>query len=121
VLGGCQGSTGPSSLALDGAAYGSRFPYLTIRDQVLAERLLADALGIDAWALVVGGSMGGMRALEWAVAYPERVQRLALVACSATATAEQIALCSAQLHAIRADPHWRGDRRSRSRAPDRTY
>jgi homoserine O-acetyltransferase len=51
-----------------------------------------------------------MRALEWAVSYPERVQRLAIVACSATATAEQIAVCSAQLHAIRADPHWhRGD------------
>jgi homoserine O-acetyltransferase/O-succinyltransferase len=108
VIGGCQGSTGPSSLAPDGDAYGSRFPFITVRDQVLAERALADALGIESWALIVGGSMGGMRALEWAVSYPERVQRLAIVACSATATAEQIALCAAQLHAIRADPHWLG-------------
>jgi homoserine O-acetyltransferase len=108
VLGGCQGSTGPSSLAADGDAYGSRFPFITVRDQVAAERALADALGIDRWALVVGGSMGGMRALEWAVEFPSRVDRLAVVAASAAATAEQIALCSSQLHAIRADPRWRG-------------
>ena len=67
VLGGCQGTTGPSSPAPDGRPWGSRFPPLTVRDQVAAEVALADALGIDAWALVLGGSMGGMRALEWAV------------------------------------------------------
>jgi homoserine O-acetyltransferase len=108
VLGGCQGSTGPSSLAPDAEAYGSRFPFTTVRDQVAAERALADALGIDRWAVAVGGSMGGMRALEWAIEFPSRVDRLAIVATSAAASAEQIALCSAQVHAIWSDPHWHG-------------
>ncbi len=72
VLGGCQGTTGPAS---DDPAtarpYGSRFPRITIRDQVVVEAALADALGIDRVAAVVGGSMGGMRVLEWAVGYPD--------------------------------------------------
>src|SRR5699024_5866662 len=76
VLGGCQGSTGPSSPAPDGRPYGSRFPVLTTRDQVAAERRLRQQLGIDRWALVIGGSMGGMRALEWGVSHPEEVERL---------------------------------------------
>lgn len=108
VLGGCQGSTGPSSAAPDGRPWGSRFPFLTQRDQVAAEVLLADALGIDRWALVVGGSMGGMRALEWAVAHPRRVGALLVLATAAAASAEQIAHASAQLHAIRTDPGWHG-------------
>lgn len=66
ALGGCQGTTGPASPGPDGRPWGPDFPHLTIRDQVAAELLLADALGIDRWAAVVGGSMGGMRALEWA-------------------------------------------------------
>jgi homoserine O-acetyltransferase len=119
VLGGCQGTTGPSSLAPDGEAYGSRFPLVTIRDQVSAEVALADALGVRSWALVVGGSMGGMRALEWAVSFPARVRRLLIVASCAAATAEQLALCSAQLHAIRMDPHWRdGDYHRYGARPD---
>ncbi|WP_415830230.1 homoserine O-acetyltransferase MetX, partial [Kibdelosporangium persicum] len=108
VLGGCQGSTGPSSLAADGKPWGSRFPSLTVRDQVAAEALFADALGIPAWAAVLGGSMGGMRALEWAVMYPSRVSSLLLLACPAAASADQIAWASPQLHAIRADPAWLG-------------
>ena len=108
VLGGCQGTTGPASDAPDGRPYGSRFPRLTIRDQVVTEAALADHLGIDAWGAVIGGSMGGMRALEWAVGFPERVQRAVIVAAGAKATAEQIGLCSVQLRAIRADPEWRG-------------
>jgi homoserine O-acetyltransferase len=72
VLGGCQGTTGPSSAAPDGRPWGSRFPFITVRDQVAAEVALADRLGIDRWALVAGGSMGGMRALEWAVTVPDR-------------------------------------------------
>jgi len=75
VLGGCQGTTGPASVAPDGAPYGSRFPLVTIRDQVAVEVALADALGIERWAGVVGGSMGGMRVLEWCVGHPERVSR----------------------------------------------
>ncbi len=108
VLGGCQGSTGPSSLAPDGSPWGSRFPALTVRDQVAAEAVLADALGIGRWAAVVGGSMGGMRALEWAVALPERVASVLVLASAARASAEQIAWAAPQLHAIRADPGWHG-------------
>ena len=108
VLGGCQGSTGPSSLAPDGRAYGSRFPVLTTRDQVAAERRLREQLGIDRWALVIGGSMGGMRALEWGVSHPEEVERLAVIASSARATADQIAWNNAQISAIQLDPRFLG-------------
>ncbi|MEW6477419.1 MAG: homoserine O-acetyltransferase [Actinomycetota bacterium] len=108
VLGGCQGTTGPSSIAPDGRPYGSRFPRITIRDQVAVELALADVLGIDRWAAVIGGSMGGMRALEWAVGHPDRLQRAVVVACGAAASAEQIGLCAVQNEAIRADPAWRG-------------
>ena len=108
VLGGCQGTTGPASRAPDGVAYGSRFPIITIRDQVAVEAALADALGIGEWACVVGGSMGGMRVLEWCIAYPERVQRAVVLAVGAAATAEQIALCSLQIRAIRNDPAFAG-------------
>ncbi len=108
VLGGCQGTTGPSSIAPDGSPYGSRFPAITIRDQVVVEAALADVLGIERWAAVIGGSMGGMRALEWAVGYPDRLERAIVVACGAAASAEQIGLCAVQNEAIRADPAWRG-------------
>ncbi|NMM25031.1 MAG: homoserine O-acetyltransferase [Phycicoccus sp.] len=103
VLGGCQGTTGPSSQAPDGRPWGSRFPFITIRDQVAAEAALTDHLGISAWAAVLGGSMGGMRALEWAVTYPDRVRRCIVLAGSAYASAEQIAWCQPQLLAIRQD------------------
>lgn len=108
VLGGCQGSTGPSSPAPDGRPWGSRWPSITVRDQVAAEALLADALGVPRWALVVGGSMGGMRAVEWAVTHPDRTGGLVALATSAAASAEQIALCSVQLATLRSDPRWLG-------------
>lgn len=108
VLGGCQGSTGPSSPAPDGAPWGSRWPATTIRDQVISELGFADALGIPAWAAVVGGSMGGQRALEWAIHAPDRVRRMILLAANAEASADQIGTCSIQLDAIRADPRWLG-------------
>ncbi|MGD0880739.1 MAG: homoserine O-acetyltransferase [Acidimicrobiales bacterium] len=108
VLGGCQGTTGPSSAAPDGKPWGARFPTLTIRDQVAAEVLLAEHLGIDRWAAVVGGSMGGMRVLEWCVGHPDRVDRAAVLAVGAAATAEQVALCSVQCRAIRLDPDFTG-------------
>jgi homoserine O-acetyltransferase len=108
VLGGCQGTTGPSSNAGDGRPYGSRFPVTTIRDQVALEVALADALGIDRWYAVVGGSMGGMRVLEWAVGQCDRVARAVVISVGAQATAEEIALCHVQMRAIRADPKWRG-------------
>ncbi|MFC5156523.1 homoserine O-acetyltransferase MetX [Streptomyces amakusaensis] len=108
VLGGCQGSTGPAARRPDGRRWGSAFPFLTTRDQTAAEVLLADRLGIDRWAMVVGGSMGGMRALEWAVTHPERTEALLLLACPAATGAEQIAWSSIQLHAIRSDRNWHG-------------
>jgi homoserine O-acetyltransferase len=108
VLGGCQGTTGPASAGPDGRPWGARFPFLTIRDQVGAEAVLADHLGIARWALVVGGSMGGMRALEWAVDRPERVERLLVLASTPYATGDQIAWCAPQLAAIRYDPGFGG-------------
>ena len=108
VLGGCQGTTGPSSPDLENAPYGSSFPIITIRDQVAVEVALADELGIDTWAAVIGGSMGAMRALEWGVGYPERVERAVILAVSAASSAEQIALCSLQIRAIKSDPAFAG-------------
>jgi len=119
VIGGCQGTTGPSSEAPDGRPWGSRFPFVTVRDQVVAEAALADRLGISAWAAVLGGSMGAMRALEWAVTYPERVRRCIVLAGSAYASAEQIAWCQPQLLAIRQDPDFAGgDYYGRPQGPD---
>ncbi len=106
VLGGCQGTTGPSSSAPDERPYGSRFPTTTIRDQVSLEVELADALGIGRWYAVVGGSMGGMRVLEWSVGHGDRVQRAVVISVGAQATAEEIALCHVQMRVIRADPNW---------------
>jgi homoserine O-acetyltransferase/O-succinyltransferase len=108
MLGGCQGSTGPSSPDPDGRPWGSRFPRVTVSDQVRAEALLADVLGIDVWASVVGGSMGGMRALEWLVGHPDRVRSGLLLATGAAATADQLGTQSAQIRAIESDPAWRG-------------
>lgn len=106
MLGGCQGSTGPASTAPDGAEWGPRFPYLSIRDQVTAQAAFSDRLGIERWAAVVGGSMGGMHALEWAVSHPDRLDAVAVLAAPATSTADQIALNSVQLEAIRIDLGW---------------
>jgi homoserine O-acetyltransferase len=107
MLGGCQGSTGPSSLAPDGSEWGIRFPYLTVRDQVAAQLAFADWLGIERWAAVIGGSMGGMHALEWAVAAPARVERLAVLAAPPVTTADQVGQNSVQIEAIRSDPLFR--------------
>lgn len=108
VLGGCQGSTGPSSLAPDHREWGSRFPYLTVRDQVRATELFADALGVDRFYAVIGGSMGGMHALEWGIMAQERVDRLAVIAAPPVTTADQIGLNLVQLEAIRSDPAYHG-------------
>ena len=108
MLGGCQGSTGPASPAPDGTEWGSRFPYLSIRDQVEAQRAFSDAIGVTRWAAVMGGSMGGMQALEWAVGSPERVERVAVLAAPPLSSADQIALNSVQSEAIRSDPAFAG-------------
>ncbi len=109
VLGGCQGSTGPASPHPDdGKPYGSRFPVVTIRDMVRAQARLADHLGIRRWHAVVGGSMGGMQVLEWAITYPERVGGIVPIATCAQATAQQIAWGAIGRRAILLDPKWRG-------------
>lgn len=103
VLGGCQGSTGPSSLDKNGREYGPSFPQLTIRDQAKAFMILADQLGIDKFYAIIGGSMAGMHALEIAIESPERLERLAILAAPPYSTADQIALNTVQLEAIRSD------------------
>jgi homoserine O-acetyltransferase len=119
VLGGCQGTTGPSSTAPDGRPWGSRFPYVTIRDQVEVEARLLERLGATRLAGVVGGSMGGMRALEWAVTHPDKVDRCIVLASTACATADQIAWCQPQLLAIRQDKDFAGgDYYDTGRAPE---
>ena len=108
VLGGCRGSTGPSSPAPDGKPYGSRFPAITVRDQVEADVAALAALGINEVAAVVGGSMGGARALEWMVSHPDRVRAALVLAVGARATGDQIGTQSAQIAAITSDPNWQG-------------
>lgn len=118
VLGGCKGSTGPSTLAPDRKPWGARFPEISIRDQVTAEAALLDLLGIERLAAVVGGSMGGMRVLEWMVGAPERVASALVLAVGARATADQIGTQTTQIAAIKADPDWQGgDYHDTDRAP----
>jgi homoserine O-acetyltransferase len=105
VLGGCQGSTGPASAHPDdGKPYGLRFPVVTIRDMVRAQAHLADALGVGRWHAVIGGSMGGMQALEWAIIMPDRVGALVAIATCAEASAQQIAWTSIGRRALLHDP-----------------
>jgi len=109
VIGGCQGSTGPSSIdPRTGSAYGSTFPVVSIRDMVRAQASLADELGILRWHSIVGGSMGGMQALEWAVMFPDRVGSLVLASSTTQASAQQIAWSHIGRSAIAADPAFCG-------------
>ncbi len=108
VLGGCQGTTGPASPGADGRPLGSRFGPITVRDQVEVERRVADHLGIERFASVLGGSMGGMRALEWALTYPGRLASMLVLAATAVTSADQLGTQHAQVSAIRADPRWFG-------------
>ncbi|MEO5974946.1 MAG: homoserine O-acetyltransferase [Ilumatobacteraceae bacterium] len=107
TIGGCQGSTGPSSPhPEDGKPYASRFPVITVRDMVRAQLHLADALGIERWHSVIGGSMGGMQVLEWGITFPDRVRTLIPIATCAQATAQQIAWGAIGRRAISLDPKW---------------
>ena len=111
VLGGCSGSSGPASRRHGGRRWGGDFPRLTIRDQVNAEIKLTQQLGIERWRLVLGASMGGLRALEWALLGPENgitVDGLAAIATTAVTSADQIAWAHPQLAAIRLDPGYQG-------------
>jgi homoserine O-acetyltransferase len=107
ALGGCYGSTGPISKAPDARPWGARFPALTIRDQVRAQIALADELGIRRIRLVLGGSMGGLQALEWALLDRERVQSVATIAASGRHSAWCAVWSEAQRLALTADPKYR--------------
>lgn len=104
VLGGCYGTTGPTSLAPDGQPWGGRFPEITVRDQVSVQMQLADALGIRQIRFVLGGSMGGLQALEWAVMDPDRVQSVVSIAASGRHSAWCAAWSEAQRLTLAADP-----------------
>lgn len=108
VLGGCQGSTGPSSINSDGRPYGSRFPVVQIQDMVTAQERLMRSLGIERWALVAGGSMGGMQALSWSVQFPDSVARVWCTASCAAHDAMQIGFNESSRQAILRDPEFRG-------------
>jgi homoserine O-acetyltransferase len=107
VLGGCKGSTGPASInPITGRPYGLQFPVITIKDMVNAQRHLIDYLGITKLLAVVGGSMGGMQALQWVVSYPDRVRSVIPVATTANHSPQQIAFNEVGRQAIMADPNW---------------
>jgi homoserine O-acetyltransferase len=109
VIGGCKGSTGPSSINPEtGKPYALDFPLITIADMVEAERHLIDHLGIEKLLCVIGGSMGGMQALQWAVAYPDLVERCIPIATTHRLSAQGIAFDAVGRAAIMGDPNWRG-------------
>ncbi|MCL5997808.1 MAG: homoserine O-acetyltransferase [Chloroflexi bacterium] len=107
VIGGCSGSTGPASInPQTGNPYGLSFPIVTIADMVEVQRWLMDYLGLAQWLTVVGGSMGGMQALQWAVSYPERMRSTMVLAATASLSPQSIALSEVARQAIYADPNW---------------
>ncbi|MEP1421755.1 MAG: homoserine O-acetyltransferase [Erythrobacter sp.] len=106
VIGSCMGSTGPASIAPDGKPYGMRFPVITIRDMVRGLVGLLDGLGIEKLHAVVGGSMGGMQTLSLAANWPERAQRVLVLASTARHSAQNIAFHELGRQAIMADPNW---------------
>jgi homoserine O-acetyltransferase/O-succinyltransferase len=109
VVGGCMGTTGPSSIDPGtGRVFGLRFPMITIADMVRAQAMLVEALGIETLFAVVGGSMGGMQVLQWAADYPERVYSAVCIAAAARHSAQNIAFHEVGRQAIMADPEWRG-------------
>lgn len=120
VLGGCQGSTGPGSINPEtGRRYNLDFPKLTVRDMVRAQALLVDSLGVDRLHAVIGGSMGGMQTLQWAIEYPERVGRYVALACGARHTAQAIAFNDTGRQAIISDPNWKQGNYAADAGPDR--
>ncbi|AHL77204.1 homoserine acetyltransferase [Stutzerimonas stutzeri] len=108
-LGGCNGSTGPSSInPLTGKPYGADFPVVTVEDWVNSQARLADVLGIEQWAAVVGGSLGGMQAMQWSMSYPERVRHCVAIASASKLSAQNIAFNEVARQAILSDPEFHG-------------
>src|SRR5271157_5054805 len=120
VLGGCRGSTGPASInPATGCPFGMAFPVITIGDMVRAQRMLIDSLGIERLLTVSGGSMGGMQALEWAVAWPDRVVSAIPIATTTRHSAQQIAFNEVGRQAVMADPDWNDGNYYSSKPPAR--
>ena len=110
-LGGCHGSTGPSSVNPDtGQPWGPDFPMMTVKDWVKSQALLADHLGISQWAAVIGGSMGGMQALQWSIDYPERLRHAVVIAAAPKLSAQNIAFNEVARQSILTDPNFYGGR-----------
>jgi homoserine O-acetyltransferase len=108
-LGGCHGSTGPASIdPATGQPYGARFPMVTVEDWVAAQARLADRLGIERFAAVMGGSLGAMQALAWSTAWPQRVRHALVIACAPNLTAQNIAFNEVARQAIISDPDFHG-------------
>jgi len=108
-LGGCNGSTGPSSInPATGKPYGADFPVLTVQDWVHSQARLADRLGITQWAAVIGGSLGGMQALQWTITYPNRVRHCLDIASAPKLSAQNIAFNEVARQAILTDPEFHG-------------
>ena len=108
-LGGCHGSTGPSSInCATGKRWGADFPVVTVIDWVRAQARLADLLGIDCWAAVMGGSLGGMQALRWTITFPERIRHALVIAAAPKLSAQNIAFNEVARQAILTDPDFHG-------------
>ncbi|RBP49760.1 homoserine O-succinyltransferase MetX [Arenicella xantha] len=106
-LGGCSGSTGPSSInPKTGQPYGPEFPIVTVRDWVESQARLSETLGIQQWAAVIGGSLGGMQVLQWSITYPERLKHAVVIASAAKLTAQNIGFNDVARQAIRTDPEF---------------
>lgn len=120
-LGGCHGSTGPCSTNPETQTeYGASFPLVTVEDWVASQFQLSQALGIEQWAAVMGGSLGGMQALRWAIDYPNHIRAALLIACAAKLSAQNIAFNEAARQAILKDPDFHnGDYRAKGTAPKR--
>jgi homoserine O-acetyltransferase len=120
VIGGCYGSTGPTSIDSEtGRPYGVHFPVVTIRDMVRAQKRLLDSLGVRRLALVIGGSIGGQQALEWAVEFPGFVEKAAPVAATGALGPQGVGMSEIGRRAIMADPDWQGgDYYGTGRQPD---
>jgi len=108
-IGGCAGSTGPLSLNPEtGRLFGPNFPIVTVRDWVRSQARLADHLGIERWAVVTGGSLGGMQAMEWAIEYPRRIRHAVVIAAASKLSTQNIAFNEVARQAIRSDPEFHG-------------
>ena len=118
-IGGCHGSTGPTTIANEsGQPYGADFPEVSVSDWVETQKLLADHLGINCWEMVAGGSLGGMQALQWAISYPDRIKKAAIIAASSKISTQNIALNEVAREIIKKDENfYNGDYLARGESP----